>query len=54
MERATTADCGKCHQPIVSGEGFVRFKIPGERTYRFFHSRFRMGDCWEGQLHERK
>ena len=54
MERKTTVHCAQCHQSILSGDGFVRFKIPGEESYRFFHYRFRIGDCWEGHLNERK
>ena len=54
MERATIVHCGQCHLPIISGEGFVRFKIPGKETYQFFHYRFRVGDCWEGHRNERK
>jgi hypothetical protein len=54
MGRATTADCDQCHKPIISGENFVRFKIPGKETYQFFHYRIRPGDCWEGHLKERK
>jgi len=54
MERETTVHCSQCHQAIVTGEGFVRFKVPGTETYEFFHYRFRLGDCWEGRLSERK
>jgi hypothetical protein len=34
--------CSQCQQPVVSGRGFgfVNFKIPGEKTYHFYH-RFR-------------
>ena len=53
MEFKTVVICSKCQQPIVSGEGFgfVCFKIPGE-GYRFFHRRFRSGDCWEAYMME--
>ncbi len=56
MEFKAIAVCGKCQQPIVSGEGFgfVCFKIPGKEGYHFFRHRFRTGDCWEGYLKERK
>jgi hypothetical protein len=50
MVRATSVECGQCHQLIISGESFVSFKIPGKETYQFFHCRFRIGDCWEGYL----
>jgi hypothetical protein len=44
--------CGKCQQPIVSGQnfGFVCFKIPGREDYHFFHRRFPGGDCWEAYV----
>ena len=44
--------CGKCKQPIVSGEGFgfVCFKIPGTEGYDFFHRRSLGEDCWEVYL----
>jgi hypothetical protein len=54
MEWPLTVLCGQCHQPIVSGESLVRFKIPGKDTYQFFHYRLRVGDCWEVRLKERK
>jgi hypothetical protein len=54
MEQATTVHCGQCHQPIISGERFVCFKIPGQETYQFFHYRVRAGDCWEGRINARK
>ena len=50
MERPPTVHCGQCHQPILSGEEFVCFKVPGKETYQFFHYRFRIGDCWDGRL----
>ena len=53
MEQGTIVQCCQCHQPIISGESFVRFKLPGTETYQFFHYRFRVGDCWEGRLNER-
>jgi hypothetical protein len=54
MERGSIAHCCRCHEPIVSGEGFVCFKVPGNLTYQFFHCRFHGGDCWEGHLKESK
>ena len=51
MESKTIACCCQCRQPIISGEGFVRFKVPGKATYVFFHRRLRVGDCWEVHLH---
>jgi hypothetical protein len=54
MERETTVHCSQCHRAIVTGEGFVRFKVPGTETYQYFHYRFRLEDCWEGRLNERK
>lgn len=47
--------CCKCHEPIISGEGFgyVCFKTPGREGYHYFHYRFRGGDCWETYLRER-
>jgi hypothetical protein len=55
MKFGTVVHCGKCEQPIVSGEawGFVCFKIPGKEGYQFFHCRIRTGDCWESYLKER-
>jgi hypothetical protein len=47
MEREFIVRCGRCHMPIPSGDGFVRFKIPGNKSYLFFHCRFHGGDCWE-------
>jgi hypothetical protein len=52
MERLQTVHCGQCHQPIISGEGFVCFKVPGDVSYQFFHCRFRIGDCWEEHFNE--
>jgi len=54
VEFRTVVICSKCQQPIVSGEGFgsVRFKIPGKEGYRFFHRRFRSGDCWAAYMME--
>jgi len=54
MEWTTNAYCGQCHQPIISGESFVRFKDPGKEIYQFFHYRVRQGDCWEGLLKKRQ
>jgi len=50
MVQAAAVRCSQCQQPIVSGEGFVSFKIPGKETYQFFHCRFPARDCWEGHL----
>ena len=50
MERKTVVYCCECQRPIIPGEGFVCFKVPGNKTYDFFHRRFRVGDCWEGHL----
>ena len=52
MERATIGHCCGCQQPIIRGEDFVCFKMPGSETYQFFHHRFRGGDCWDGHLSE--
>ena len=54
MEAGTIVQCFQCHHPIVSSEGFVCFKVPGQQTYQFFHYRIRADDCWEGHLKERK
>ena len=50
----TVVICSKCQQTIVPGEGFgyACFKIPGKEGYRFFHRRFRSGDCWEDYITE--
>jgi hypothetical protein len=50
----TVVHCSKCQESIVSGEGFVCFKIPAGEGYQFFHRRFRGGDCWEAYLREGK
>jgi hypothetical protein len=54
MERKTIVRCCQCQRPIISGEDFVRFKVPGKETYAFYHRRFRVGDCWEGLLKQGK
>lgn len=54
MELETVVRCCECHQPIISGEGFIRFKVPGEKKYKLFHCRFRVRDCWEEYLMEGK
>jgi hypothetical protein len=56
VEFKTAVTCGKCEQPILSGEnfGFVCFKIPGKEGYRFFHRMFGGADCWEAYLKEDK
>jgi len=48
--------CSKCHQAIISGEGFafICFSIGGNAGYRIFHHRYRAGDCWEAYLMEGK
>ena len=53
MEREATIHCSECRQPIVPGEDFVRFKVPGEGIYQCFHRRFNAGDCWEKRLTQR-
>lgn len=53
MEREIVVRCCECQQPIVSGERFVRFKVPGKETYQFFHWRFHVGDSSEGCLKRR-
>jgi hypothetical protein len=50
MVRVTPVECSQCQKPIVPGESFVSFKIPGKESYQFFHCRFRARDCWEGHL----
>ena len=42
--------CSECRQPIVPGEDFVRFKVPGQGIYQCFHRRFNAGGCWERLL----
>jgi len=56
MKIATIIHCSKCQQPIVSenGIGFVRFKVPGQQDYHFFHNRFRGADCWESYVNGRR
>ena len=54
MEPKTIVHCSECRQPIISGEWFVCFKIPGKKIYQFFHCRIRVGDCWEGHLKQSK
>ena len=54
MQFATVVHCSKCHERIVSRQGFVFFKIPGKDGYQFFHCRFRAGGCWESYLKEHK
>lgn len=53
MEWKATIHCCECQQPIVPGEDFVRFKVPGESIYQCFHRRFNAGDCWERRLKQR-
>ena len=53
MERATVVHCCGCQQPVIRGEDFVCFKMPGLEAYQFFHRRFRTGDCWEKHLETR-
>jgi len=54
MERATLVHCCGCQQPIIRGEDFVCFKMPGSEAYQFFHRRFPTGDCWEKYLETRR
>lgn len=56
MEFRKVVFCAKCHQPIVSGEGFgfACFKTPGKQRYQFFHRRLPGGDCWEVYVRERR
>jgi hypothetical protein len=54
MERGTVVHGHECHQLIMSGEGFVRFKVPGKEIYEFFLAVFASGDCWEWRLKQRK
>lgn len=48
----TVICCSKCLEEIRRGVGFVCFKISGKEGYRFFHCRFRGGDCWEAYRKE--
>jgi hypothetical protein len=50
MGQRTIIHCCECRQPIISGEDFVCFKIPGRENYHFFHCRVRASDCWERHL----
>lgn len=52
MEREAIICC-ECRQPIVQGEGFVRFKAPGQEIYQCFHRRFSSEDCWERRVNQR-
>ena len=52
MKVEVLVHCGKCLEPILSGEAFVCFKIPGKGGYLFFHCRRRAEDCWERHLIE--
>jgi predicted RNA-binding Zn-ribbon protein involved in translation (DUF1610 family) len=52
MQREAVVYCCACRQPIVPGEGFTYFKVPGKESYRFFHCRSHAKDCWEGYLKE--
>ena len=47
MEQETIIHCCECLQPISPDQDFVSFKVPGGNAYRFFHCRFRVGDCWD-------
>ena len=47
MEQETIIYCCECKQPINPDQDFVTFKVPGGNAYRFFHFRFRVGDCWD-------
>ena len=50
MEKAAIIHCSECRRPILLGEGFVRFKVPGQGAYQCFHRRCDTGDCWEKRL----
>src|SRR6266480_4739038 len=50
MGQRTITHCCECRQPIISGEDFVCFKIPGKENYHFFHCRVRASDCWDRRL----
>ena len=50
MEQEAINHCSECRQPILSGQDFARFKVPGKESYEFFHCRLRAGDCWEARL----
>jgi predicted RNA-binding Zn-ribbon protein involved in translation (DUF1610 family) len=45
--------CSECRQPIVPGEEFARFKVPGQGIYQCFHRRINAGGCWERLLRQR-
>ena len=47
MEQEIIIYCCECQQPISPDQDFVSFKVPGGNAYRFFHRRFRVGDCWD-------
>ena len=53
MDQLAIIYCCECRQPIVSGEDFVCFKVPGKESYEFFHYRARASDCWEVNLKRR-
>lgn len=36
MQLTTEVYCSKCHRRIISGQGFVFFKIPGQRRLPVF------------------
>lgn len=50
MQREAIIYCSECRQPIVTGEDFVRFKVPGQGIYQCFHRQFNAGGCWERRL----
>jgi hypothetical protein len=54
MKEGAIIHCCECRQPIISGQDFVCFKVPGKESYEFFHYRVRAGDCWEVHLKLRK
>ena len=53
MEREAIFHCSECRQPIVPGEDFVRFKVPGEDIYQRLHRQFSAEDCWERRVKQR-
>ena len=53
MELNAIIRCCHCRRPILPGEDFARFRVPGEGIYQCFHRRFDAGDCWERRLNPR-
>jgi len=54
MERGTIVHFCQFHELIISGERFVRFKLPGTKTYQILDYRLRVGDCSGERLNARK